>query len=58
MTQSETRSSSHLISGSLVICNSSTFALFDSRATHSFISLLHAKFLDHRVKSLVSEFID
>lgn len=39
MTQSETRDSPHMNIGSLMVCNSSTPVLFDSKVAHSFISL-------------------
>lgn len=38
-----------------MIYNSPTFMLFDSGATHSFISILHAKTLKHKIEPLESE---
>ena len=35
-----------------MICNFPTFVLFDSGATHSFISLLHAKTIKYQVEPL------
>lgn len=35
-----------------MICNSPTLVLFDSRATHYFISLSHAKSLKHKIEPL------
>lgn len=51
-TQSENINSPHVITCSLMICNSPNFVLFDSGATNLFISPLHAKTLNRRIEPL------
>lgn len=52
MTQSETRSSPHVIIGSLLICSSPTLVLIDSRPSRSFIFVSHAKSLNPKIEFL------
>lgn len=52
MTQSEARDNPHVITGSFLICNSPTLVLVDYRVIYSFVSVSHAKSLNHKIKSL------
>ena len=40
-----------------MICNSSTLVLIDYGATHSFISISHAKSLNHKIEPLEGEIL-
>ena len=52
MTRSEAKDNPHVITGSLMNCNSPTFMSFDFGATHSFISLPYDKTLNRQIKPL------
>lgn len=57
ITQSEAKNNPHMITSSLMICNSLTIVLFDYGATHSFIFPSHVKSLAHKVEPLRDEML-
>ena len=52
MTLIKAKNRLHVITGSLLLCNSPNLVLFDLGAMHSFISISHAKSLDHEIEPL------